>query len=158
LQLVLPEPAWQQLSRHTWPGNMRELAFVMHNLVTFTLVAAVDALRSGSPVKSPRLQVDPGLVGEMLAGSAGLNQAHSNGTGGNGAASINELSVKVVPQVSLNSVANEVERQYFIALFKRTSGDFERMADLLLGDPGKERAVRLRLNQLGLKVRELKGS
>ena len=45
---------------------MRELASVMHNVVAFTLVAAVDAIRSGAPLRSARLQVDPGLIGELL--------------------------------------------------------------------------------------------
>jgi hypothetical protein len=49
-----------------------------------------------------------------------------------------------------------VERQYFLALWQATEGDFDAMAARLLGDAGRGRAVRLRFNQLGLKVRELK--
>jgi hypothetical protein len=52
-------------------------------------------------------------------------------------------------------VANSVERQVFLELFRRADGDFGRMAGALLGDERKGRAVRLRFNQLGLKVREL---
>jgi hypothetical protein len=42
-------------------------------------------------------------------------------------------------------------------LFARTGGDFARMAEVLLGDAARQRAVRLRFNQLGLKVREITG-
>ena len=48
---------------------MRELGMVMHNLLSFTLVGVVNAIREGMAVRSPRLQIDPGLVGELLAAS-----------------------------------------------------------------------------------------
>ena len=65
------------------------------------------------------------------------------------------MRLDVAPAESLNSVATQVERQYFLQLFKETGRDFARMAERLLGDAEKARAVRLRFNQLGLKVREL---
>jgi two-component system nitrogen regulation response regulator GlnG len=151
LEVALPGPAWKVLESHSWPGNMRELMMVMHNIVTFTLVATVDAIRSGLPISSPRLQVDPGLVGQLLSGSAALTGAVERDRVARG----DEVAVKVEPGQSLNAVANSVERQYFLALFKRHGGDFRKMAEALLGDPEKGRAVRLRFNQLGLKVREL---
>lgn len=182
LQLALPDPAWKLMVGHTWPGNMRELNFVMHNLVTFTLVAAADALRSGMSVTSPRLQVDPGLLGEMLQASAALRQpilqpiqnnsslAPAPVLGSGGVASSENISlpenqalprdrfvVEVRPAKSLNNVAVDVERQYFHALYRRFNGDFGKMAEVLLGDAKKERAIRLRFNQIGLKVRELRG-
>ncbi len=148
LELILPQPAWTRLARHPWPGNVRELAMLLHNLVTFTLVAAVDAIRAGVALSSPRLQVDPGLVGELLAGSAPL--------GGDVLASDGSIPVRVSPAETLNQVANEVEKQYLVHLFRETEGDFGTMADRLLGDAARARAVRLRFNQLGLKVRELR--
>jgi len=152
LQLVLPEPVWKRLQRHSWPGNMRELSMVMHNIVSFTLVAALDAVRSGLPMRSARLQIDSGLVGELLAGSEALSPpAIATGRLENGG-----MVVQVVAADTLNNVANEVERQYMRALFERTDGDFGSMAQALLGDSDKARAVRLRFNQLGLKVRELR--
>jgi DNA-binding NtrC family response regulator len=191
LQLVIPDPAWKLMAGHSWPGNMRELNFVMHNLVTFTLVAAADALRSGMSVSSPRLQVDTGLVGEMLQASAGLRQPGATGstvqgtTTAPGGATVHNLPASVVsgppraadqtslpenqalqkdrfvvevrPQKTLNGVAVDVERQYFHALYRRMNGEFGRMAEVLLGDASKERAIRLRFNQIGLKVRELRG-
>ncbi|MEZ4463796.1 MAG: sigma-54-dependent Fis family transcriptional regulator [bacterium] len=59
-----PGSAW----RPPWPGNVRELAMVMHNIITFTLVGAVDAIGVGLELHSPRLQVDPGLVADLLSG------------------------------------------------------------------------------------------
>jgi DNA-binding NtrC family response regulator len=152
LELSLPPAAWSQLQRHGWPGNLRELEMVMHNLVAFTLVAAADALEAGVPVSSPRLQVDPGLVGQLLSGSQALTSA-----GHQRDSSAGRVSVKVTPGRTLNQVAQDVERQYLRQLFERTRGDFAQMAELLLGDASRTRAVRLRLNQLGLKVRELRG-
>jgi DNA-binding NtrC family response regulator len=154
LVLALPGPAWKLLEGHGWPGNMRELAMVMHNVVAFTFVATVDAIRSGLPLTSNRLQVDPGLVGELLAGASAIagaadEDARERDPGG--------VAVQLAPGPTLNAVANSVERQYFLELFKRTGGDFKRMAELLLDDPSKGRSVRLRFNQLGLKVRELTG-
>ncbi len=149
LELAMPEPVWRRLRRHRWPGNMRELAMVIHSLVNFTLVAAVDALRSGVAVRAPRLQIDPGLAGELLAGSESL-AADAPGGGAD------TFSVQLRPAESLNAVANQVERQYLRELFRRADGDFSQMAVALLGDADKARAVRLRLNQLGLKVRDLR--
>lgn len=151
IEVVLPGPAWKVLESHSWPGNIRELMMVMYNIVTFTLVATVDAVRSGLPISSPRLQVDPGLVGQLVAGSAALTNAAERER----ATRADEVLVRVEPGQTLNAVANSVERQYFLTLFRRHAGDFSKMAEALLGDPGKGRAVRLRFNQLGLKVREL---
>ncbi len=71
LQLVVPEPAWKMLLRHRWPGNMREAAMVMRNIVSFTLVEAADAAGSGLPLHSLRLQADTGLIGELAGGIGG---------------------------------------------------------------------------------------
>jgi DNA-binding NtrC family response regulator len=157
LELALPAPAWQRMRAHGWPGNLRELAMVMHNLVAFTLVAAVDALSSGVALARPRLQVDPGLLGELLAGSAGLGVGDAAGgerAGGVGPG--DGLSVQLNADSTLNRVAQDVERQYMRELFKRTGGDLERIAELLLGDGSRTRAVRMRYNQLGLSIRELR--
>ena len=53
-------------------------------------------------------------------------------------------------------ISNEVERQYLRAMFRHCGGDLERMAHELLGPQGSARKVHLRLNQLGLKLRELR--
>ena len=154
LELLIPGPAWKMLESHQWPGNVRELSMVMRNVVTFTLVAAVDAVRAGLKLTSPRMQVDPGLVGQLLAGSAALAQREGAAENARELGD-DEIVVRLEPGESLNAVANATERQYTLELFKRYRGDFGAMAARLLGDPSKGRAVRLRFNQLGLKVREL---
>ncbi len=148
--LSMPGPVWKMLAAHSWPGNVRELQMVMHNIVTFTLVGVADAIREGLPLSSPRFQVDPGLVSSLLEGyvlpdAKGKADDHEGGG----------INVSLEPQETLNAVSNSVERQYFQTLFEQTKGDFAAMAETLLGDPDKARAVRLRFNQLGLKVREL---
>ena len=186
VSLVLPPPVWQSLLLHPWPGNVRELATVLHNLAIFTLVGAADALRAGIRLRSPRLQVDASLVAELLAGSlppatepvlapaapdraAGVLEAPPPEVGQPaappppaptvepGTPGRDQLSVRLRPADTLNAVAQDVERQYFIILFHETAGDFGEMAHRLLGDPAKARAVRLRFNQLGLSARALRG-
>ncbi len=152
LTLALPEPAWRRLSAHRWPGNLRELSMVLHNVAAFTLVGAVDALEAGLPLESPRLQVDPALIAELLAGSAPL-EAEPDGEDDRPG-----IPVVVEAHDTLNNVSVSVERQYMIALFEEYDGDLARMAERLLGDPERGRAIRLRMNQIGLKVRELRDS
>ncbi|MFH1808124.1 MAG: sigma 54-interacting transcriptional regulator [Pseudomonadota bacterium] len=152
LVLSLPDPVWSQLRRHAWPGNMRELAMVLHSMVSFTLVGAVDLLRSGQPLRSRRLQVDTGLVGELLRSAVRTPPAAPPG-----APRSEGYTVLLQPGRTLNAVANDVERQYLSQLFRTCRGDFAAMAEVLLGSADRARAVRLRLNQVGLKVRELRG-
>jgi hypothetical protein len=54
-------------------------------------------------------------------------------------------------------MARDAERQVFKRLFEETGGDFRKMAlRLLQGNPdANARRVRLRFNQLGLRVRDL---
>ena len=156
LVLALPQPAWDHLESHQWAGNIRELEMVLCNVVTFTLVDAADALAAGLALHSSRLQVDPGLVGELLAGSIAPLASSDSGADPSRPRDVRAFDVHIEPGETLNAVSSAVERQYFLALFERTDGDFGRMAEVLLGDEGKARAIRLRFNQLGLKVRELR--
>jgi DNA-binding NtrC family response regulator len=160
LALLLPQAAFKQMAAYAWPGNLRELATVMRNLVTFTLVAAADALGAGVRVRSPRLQIDPGLVAELLAGAGTGVRAGANTAAGEGvvAGGIGAVRVQLKSGRTLNAVAQDVERQYLLALFSATRGSFAAMAEILLGDAARTRAVRLRFNQLGLKVRQLRRS
>lgn len=155
LELLLPEPAWQMLALHKWPGNTRELENVMQNIVTFTLIGAVDAIRDGMPIRTPRLQVDPGLIGELLSGSVMLAETDDDEEMPPQTSSARAVAVEIRPSTTLNGVSSDVERQYFLKLFQNAQGDFGEMAKLLLDDREKARAVRLRFNQLGLKVREI---
>jgi len=132
---------------------VRELMMVVQNMVTFTLVGALDALRAGLSLESPRLQVDPGLVGELVGGQPAVPEPAEDPAA---APPESAYRVRVSPRHALSAVSSDLERQVYEYMFARTGGDLSRMAELLLGDPGRSRAVRLRLNQLGLKVRELR--
>jgi hypothetical protein len=127
-------------------------------------------------MKSARLQVDPGLVSALLAGSSALRNtlrpppvpagsaagtavasASAVPAGGNGAAAIGEgVRVNVREGRTLNAVAQDVERQYLLALFGASNGSFATLAETLLGDKSRTRAIRLRFNQLGIKIRALR--
>ncbi|MDD9941007.1 MAG: sigma 54-interacting transcriptional regulator [Myxococcales bacterium] len=149
LEISLAEPSWRRLCAYEWPGNLREMSMVLYNIVSFTLVGAVDAMHDGTPVRSARLQVDPGLVGELLGDAGARVDAE---------ATLEEAGVRVAlaPGRSLNAVAQAVERQYLTALFRQHGGDLGAIANVLLGDSERGRAVRLRFNQLGLSVRALR--
>ena len=58
------------------------------------------------------------------------------------------------------SVRNRLERGYLIEAFRAASGDMERMTELVLGSDHADDRHRLtvRMNQLGLKVTQLKMS
>jgi DNA-binding NtrC family response regulator len=170
LELSLPEAVQRQLTAHSWPGNLRELSMVMQNLVAFTLVAAADALAAGIAIRSTRLQVDAGLTAALLSAS-GPNRRSTWSVPPSSSvptpvpaplpdpsSSPPTLSIRLSPDRTLNAVAQAVERQYMLALFEQTNGSFSAMAEILLGDASRTRAVRLRFNQLGLKVRALRRS
>ena len=51
-----------------------------------------------------------------------------------------------------------MERQYLVALFQALDGDLDKMAHELFGPAATRRKVHLRMNQLGLRLRELRGA
>lgn len=159
LELALPTAAWEAMRQHDWPGNMRELAMIVENLVAFTLFAAVDAIRSGLPLHETRLQVDAGLVRDLLGATPPPVplKPPADVTGVDPGPQAREvLTVHLTPADTLHAVAASLERQVLQMLFARHDGDFGAMAAQLLGDPVRARAVRLRFNQLGLSARGLR--
>jgi hypothetical protein len=66
------------------------------------------------------------------------------------------VDIEVPTGSSFASISADVERQYLKALFAAMDGDLEKMAKALLGPRGSARQVHLRLNQLGLRLRELR--
>ncbi|HHO52898.1 MAG TPA: sigma-54-dependent Fis family transcriptional regulator [Deltaproteobacteria bacterium] len=144
LHLQFPDRGMRLLSRHHWPGNLREFSMVAENAVLF----ALSELSGVPPGQRPDVvQVRAKLVRDML--SADPTSAQLEGDAWH-------HTIAVRPQETLNRVAVECERQYFEALWLEHEGSFAEMAALLLGDEGHARKVQLRFNQLGLKVRELK--
>jgi DNA-binding NtrC family response regulator len=146
--LVLSKNSVAELRRHAFPGNVRELELLIANAAVFTIADALSAAHEGRAHESTRiLPIPEKLVRELLsAGTPTLSRPRtSTGT--------TELEVRTAP--TLHGVAHHLERQLYERLFAETSGDFEAMALRLLDKPGPAgaRRVRLRFNQLGLKVR-----
>jgi hypothetical protein len=66
------------------------------------------------------------------------------------------VEVELAAADSFARVSTDVERQYLRALFEACGGDLTRMAHELLGPRGSPRQVHLRLNQLGLRLRDMR--
>ena len=143
LVLLFPSRSMRMLRAHHWPGNLREFSMVVENAVLFALSEMMGVVGGD---RTDIIQIRPKLIKDMLVTTI---RDDNERTG-------QSFSVNIQPQESLNRVAVECERQYFEMLYVREKGDFGNMAAVLLGDRADARKVQLRLNQLGLKVRELK--
>jgi DNA-binding NtrC family response regulator len=138
LRFTLDRASFRELRAHAWPGNLRELRSVASTLALLTLAdASALAQRREREVAPRELPVPRRLVRELI----GAHSPAAAGTAG--------------PASSLHAVARQLERDHYERLFEETKGDFARMARRLLGvaDAAAARKVRLRFNQLGLRVR-----
>lgn len=144
LVLLFPDRSMRLLRDHPWPGNLRELAMAAENAAVFAL-SEVLGVRGGD--RRDVVQIRPKMIRDLLL--AAPSAAGDDGEG-------RRITVRLEPHDTLNKVAQACERQYFEQLYLETRGDFGQMAGILLGDPQDGRKVQLRLNQLGLKVRDLK--
>jgi len=149
LLMLFPERTMRQLRNHRWPGNLREFAMTVENALTLSLAEAVEAgiEPGGDESRADVIQVRPKLVRDLLMATS-LAEEDTNNTPA--------VEVRLHVQSALNKVAQDVERQYFTALYLQHQGDFAAMASILLGNAEDARKVQLRFNQLGLKVRDLK--
>ncbi|MBW2255996.1 MAG: sigma-54-dependent Fis family transcriptional regulator [Deltaproteobacteria bacterium] len=146
ITFLFPERVMRLLRRHAWPGNLREFAMTVENAVLFALSEMI-GVQGGDRVDV--IQVRPKLVRDLLA-NAPSGEVAEEGDGW-------VITVSIQPEESLNKVSLACEQQYFRQLYLREKGDFGAMAQVLLGDESHARKVQLRFNQIGLKVRELKG-
>ena len=151
--VFLSRDALHRLTDHDWPGNHRELRLLAGNVLVHALTRLLD--------------VEPGRqtnerVPALLAISDELVERILGGTVRTASARVapelrgRKLEVEIPTAPSFARISGEVERQYLRAMFRRCGGDLERMARELLGPQGSGRKVHLRLNQLGLKLRELR--
>jgi two-component system nitrogen regulation response regulator GlnG len=145
LVLLFPDRSMRLLRRHRWPGNLREFSMTVENALAFTF-----AELAGHPVggRGDVVQVRPKLLHDLLLAVRMDTPGDETGW---------RCQVVVHADDTLNHLAQDVERQYFTKLWEQEEGDFAGMARILMGDPECARKVQLRFNQLGLKVRELKG-
>ena len=158
--LFLSKPALERLSSHAWPGNHRELRLFATNALVFSLVHHLDAQPRAGEERGPALLVIADhLIDRLLAGTSG-----THGGGASRAAPLRAsgkrpgraVEIALRPASTFAEVSADVERQYLRALFDATSGDLDKMGHELLGPAGNKRKVHLRMNQLGLRLRELR--
>ena len=165
ITVFLSKAALGRLETHDWPGNVRELRLFAINALVHALAAHLDAAvlagAAGSPSPSPRapaiLALSDALVDRLLApdrARSGLRAARSPRSGDRG----RRIDVEIPTGTTFANISAEVERQYLRAVYHACDGDLAKMAVELLGPKGAARQVHLRLNQLGLKLRELRAS
>ena len=150
LQFWFPKPTIAQIREHRWPGNLREFGMAIENALTLALAEAIAAgghARRSTGGRADVVQVRPKLVRDQLLAIRVADPAQVDGK---------TMGIVIRTMPGLNKVAQDVERQYFIALYLQYQGDFSAMASVLLGDVDAARKVQLRFNQLGLRVRDLK--
>jgi two-component system nitrogen regulation response regulator GlnG len=150
--VFLSRDALARLLDHDWPGNHRELRLLAGNVLVHALSRLLDALpRPGPGERAPALlAVADELVERLLGGAVRPAARAAPELRGR------KLEIELPAGPSFARISGEVERQYLRAMFRRCHGDLERMARELLGPRGSARQVHLRLNQLGLKLRELR--
>ncbi len=161
LHLHLHPNSFRALHDFDWPGNFRQFEMMLSNLVTFTLVELVEHPEQIEELEDGQARPDvvvvrPRTVAELLAPWArerGLRVAEGDAPADDDPLA---LAVKLEPGDSLNAVSCGVERQYLTRLYHAYDGDLAQMAEALLGDADAGRKVQLRMNQLGLKLRDLK--
>ncbi len=145
-----------RLTAHPWPGNHRELRLLASNALVFTLVQQLDAPEKPRPERAPALlPISDRLVDQLLGKPAASGAAGPLLSGKNGDRRV-EISLK--PGQSFAEISAGVERQYLMALFHAHGGDLDRMAAELFGPGASRRKVHLRMNQLGLRLRSLRGT
>lgn len=170
IHMLLHQNSYKLLQDFSWPGNFRQFEMVLSNLVTFTLVELVDRVDQIEPTERGDGELDarpdviviqPRTIRDLLRpfAEAGLGGEPSNGSDdaelGDDGGSL-RLSLRVGPAESLNAISCEVEKQYLERLYHHFGGDLSRVGEFLLADPDSGRKVQLRMNQLGIKLRELK--
>jgi two-component system nitrogen regulation response regulator GlnG len=134
--VTLSERALQRLVAHDWPGNHRELKLFAINALIFA---------QGGVVTEP-------VVDHLLRNLEA--PAPSADAGSDGA---RRVQVVVKPGATFAEISADVERQYLTALFHAHGGDLDRVAVELFGPGANRRRVHLRMNQLGLRLRTLRG-
>jgi DNA-binding NtrC family response regulator len=152
--LFISREALARLEEHHWPGNHRELKLLAANALVFCLTRHLDvAARTTEAARAPAVLEVPDPLITRLLGAVAARRAKPAVQGRAGA---RRIEVEVQAESSFARVSADVERQYLRALFEACDGDLGRMAQELLGPKGAARQVHLRLNQLGLRLRDMR--
>jgi DNA-binding NtrC family response regulator len=170
--LFVSREALARLVAYDWPGNHRELRLLAANALVFCLMQHLDVAPGGggeaeaapTAARAPAiLDVPDPLIARLLDAVAGTRARPNAAPGRAGAgappsrAGARRLEIEIGAAGSFARVSADVERQYLRALYDACAGDLEKMARELLGPRGAARQVHLRLNQLGLRLRDLRG-
>ena len=158
--VFLSQSALTRLNAHSWPGNHRELKLMATNALVFSLVQQLDAPEKPRPERAPAvLAISDHLIDQLL-GKPGAPQGPGPviPVAGKGAAGDRRVEISLKPAQSFAEISADVERQYLMALFHAHSGDLDSMAVELFGPGANRRKVHLRMNQLGLRLRNLRGA
>ena len=126
------------------------------NALVFALSQHLDATQAAPAERAPAvLDVPDPLLARLLGAVSAARPRAQTAPARNGG---RRVEVAVAPAGSFARLSADVERQYLRAVFDACAGDLEKMARELLGPRGSSRQVHLRLNQLGLKLRDLRGT
>ncbi len=143
-----------KLQSHAWPGNQRELKLLAVNALVAALAQALESQGESNERAPAILALPDALIEKLLGGERSRKPARGAvASRSDGRA----VEVAISAQRSFSALAAEVERQYLRALFDAHAGDLAAMAEELLGRGAPARKLHLRLNQLGLRVRDLRG-
>jgi two-component system nitrogen regulation response regulator GlnG len=159
--VFLPQGALQRLSAHAWPGNQRELRLLATNALVFSLVQHLDSEESAAakrPERAPAVLVLGEALIDRLLGKPAAQPPAAPGPVISGAAGERRVEIALKPGSTFAEISADVERQYLMALFHAHGGDLDRMAVELFGPGATRRKVHLRMNQLGLRLRHLRGA
>jgi DNA-binding NtrC family response regulator len=153
--VFLSQGALSRLTAHPWPGNHRELKLLATNALVFSLVQQLDAPSRSRSERAPAvLAISDQLIDQLL----GKRRAPGPVLSGKGASGDRRVEISLKPAQSFAEISADVERQYLMALFHAHGGDLDRMAVELFGPGATRRKVHLRMNQLGLRLRNLRGT
>ncbi|HEX9577877.1 MAG TPA: sigma 54-interacting transcriptional regulator [Myxococcales bacterium] len=153
--VFLSQGALSRLTAHPWPGNHRELKLLATNALVFSLVQQLDAPSKSRSERAPAvLAISDQLIDQLL----GKPRAPGPVLSGKGASGDRRVEISLKPAQSFAEISADVERQYLMALFHAHDGDLDRMAVELFGPGATRRKVHLRMNQLGLRLRNLRGT
>ena len=141
----LASASYRALRAHAFSGNVRELDHLVTTAASFALADALAAAEVGrTDAETARvLPISSRLVRDLLRLPDGAAPA---GPG--------RLTVDLEPAPTLHALSRRIESQVFRQTYLETGGDFQALATrLLVGDAAvNARRVRLRFNQLGLRV------
>jgi len=140
--------------------QLARAALVWVNALVHAIASHLDATtETTSAQRAPAiLTISDALVLRLLRGASerasAVRPARPPSAGDRG----RRIEIELPRAASFARLSAEVERQYLRSLYAATNGDLPGWRTSCWGDKGTARQVHLRLNQLGLRLRELRGT